>query len=54
MKVIASAEHWLWPYELVRLDDINANFECIAKADNRLTEVSAGGRGFWRGWLIMP
>lgn len=46
VKVLALSEHWLWPYELFKLDEIAADFESVAKADSRLTDNAVGGRGF--------
>ena len=44
--VLVLSEHWLWPYELHRLNDISDNYAATGKADSRLTETSNGGRGF--------
>lgn len=44
--VLVLSEHWLWPYELTRLNDISDDYEATGKADSRLTETSNGGRGF--------
>jgi hypothetical protein len=38
-------EHWLWPYELHKLDEISDDFDAIGKADERLTDQSQSGRG---------
>jgi len=44
--VLVLSEHWLWLYELTRLNDISDDYEATGKADSRLTETSNGGRGF--------
>lgn len=44
-KILVLSEHWLWPYDLHRLNDINPEFDAIGKADSRLTEERDGGRG---------
>ena len=44
--VLVLSEHWLWPYELARLNDISDDYQATDKADSRLTEMSNGGRGF--------
>ena len=44
--VLALSEHWLWPYELTRQNDISDDYKATGKADSRLTETSHGGRGF--------
>lgn len=43
--VLVLAEHWLWPYELYKLDEINGEFDAVGKADERLTDQAQGGRG---------
>lgn len=43
--VMVLSEHWLWPYELDKLNDISEEYMATGKADARLTEESAGGRG---------
>ena len=45
IKVMVLAEHWLWPYELGKLDDINIDFVSTGKCDVRLTNESKSGRG---------
>ena len=53
--VLVLSEHWLWPYELARLNDISDSFEATGKADSRLTEISNEGRGFGgRGFGGIP
>ena len=32
------SEHWLWPYELGKLEQISGDYEATGKADGRLTE----------------
>ena len=43
--VLVLSEHWLWPYELTRLNDTFDDKEATGEADSRLTESSNGGRG---------
>jgi len=43
-KILVLSEHWLWPYDLHRLNDINEGYNAIGKADGRLTEERDGGR----------
>ena len=43
--ILVLSEHWLWPYKLEELSEINNEFEALGKADKRLTEVADGGRG---------
>ena len=56
--VVVVSEHWLWPYELHRLDEVHPNYVGLGKADRRLTPVSETGRGYggvgllWRKELI--
>ena len=38
--VLALSEHWLWPYELTRQNDISDDYKATGKADSRLTETS--------------
>ena len=60
MKVLVLAEHWLWPFELNKLSEINDNLEAVGKADVRLSESAQGSRGFGdiyvccgtRGWRL--
>ena len=40
--VIVLSEHWLWPYELHKLEELNPNYRGLGKADSRLTEASDG------------
>ena len=48
----------MWPYELLRLDEVHPNYVGLGKADRRLTPVSETGRGYggvgllWRKDLI--
>ena len=53
--VIVISEHWLWPYELHKLDKFNSQYRGMGKSDPRLTEASdisargCGGVGIlWR------
>ena len=39
------SEHWLWPYELHKLSEIDEEYEAVGKSDSRLTEEREGGRG---------
>ena len=43
--ILVLSEHWLWPYELDKLDNICEGYAATGKADNRLTCESDGGRG---------
>ena len=38
--VIVLSEHWLWPYELHKLDEFNSEYQGLGKADPRLTDTS--------------
>ena len=49
------SEHWLWPYELHKLEEFNSQYRGMGKSDPRLTEASdisargCGGVGIlWR------
>ena len=44
-KVIVLSEHWLWPYDLHKLNEISEEYEAVGKSDSRLTEDREGGRG---------
>ena len=44
--VVVLSEHWLWPYELYKLDEIHSNYKGHGLSDARLTEKANGGRGF--------
>ena len=44
-KVLVVSEHWLWPYELHKLNQLSEEYEAVGKADGRLTDEAAGGRG---------
>ena len=44
--VVVVSEHWLWPYELYKLDEIHPDFRGHGQSDARLTESADGGRGF--------
>ena len=53
--VLVISEHWLWPFELHKLDELNQQFRGTGKADPRLSEMSdnstrgCGGVGIlWR------
>ena len=43
--ILVLSEHWLWLYELDKLDNICEGYAATRKADNRLTCESDGGRG---------
>lgn len=38
--VVVLSEHWLWPYELHKLNDLNPDYQGLGKADSRLSETS--------------
>ncbi len=42
-KVLALCEHWLWPYELCKLNQVSDEYEAVGKADSRLTDTANGG-----------
>ena len=44
--MLVLSEHWLWPFELGKLEQISGEYEATEKADGRLTEEAEGGRGF--------
>ena len=37
-QVLVMSEHWLWHFELGRLEQISGEYEATGKADGRLTE----------------
>ena len=44
--VIVISEHWLWPFELHKLNEFNPHYTSLGKADPRLNETSeASSRG---------
>lgn len=45
MELLLLSEHWLWPHEMHKLNEINPEYEAIGKSDSRLTEDRDGGRG---------
>ena len=38
--VVVLSEHWLWPYDLYKLDEFNPDYRGLGKADPRLTKTS--------------
>lgn len=55
VRVLALAEHWLWPFELNKLDEISDELEAVGKADVRLSECAQGSRGVGGiGMYVMP
>ena len=46
------SEHWLWPYNLCRLNEISDGYDAIGKSDGRLTEDRDGGRGVVE-WFVL-
>jgi len=53
--VLPLAEHWLWPFELNKLDEISDELEAVGKADVRLSECAQGSRGVGGvGMYVMP
>ena len=36
--VLILSEHWLWPYETCKLNEIHSEFQCDCKSDARLNE----------------
>ena len=44
-KIVVLSEHWLWPYDMHKLNDINDEYDAVGKSDCRLTEDRDGGRG---------
>ena len=44
--IIMIAEHWLWPYELARLDSVLEGYQGTGVCDHRLTEDATYPRGF--------
>ena len=45
-KILVLFEHWLWPYELQKLGEIDEDYEAVGNADSTLTETSESRRGF--------
>ena len=43
-KIVVLSEHWLWPYDLHKLNDINDKNDAVGKSDCRLMEDRDGGR----------
>ena len=44
IRIIAIAEHWLWPYELYTLSCIHPDYDATGVADGRLNEGTSGAR----------
>ena len=44
-KVNAVSEHWLWPFELHKLQEVHPEFSGTGKADDRLVEDRNPSRG---------
>ena len=44
-KIVVLSEHWLWPYDLHKLNDLDDEYDAVGKSDCRLTEDRDGGRG---------
>ena len=44
-KIVVLSEHWFWPYDLHKLNDISDEYDAVGKSDCRLTEDRDGGRG---------
>ena len=44
LSILVLSEHWLWPYELEKLSEINDEYEALGKADMRLNVVE---EGYW-------
>ncbi len=44
-KIVVLSEHWLWPYDLHKLNDVNEEYDAVGKSDCRLNEDREGGRG---------
>lgn len=53
-KIVLLSEHWLWPYELHRLSEIDEEYEAVGKSDSRLTEEREGGRGCGGRHFVAP
>ena len=57
--IIVLAEHWLWPFELSKLDSIVPGFQGVGVSDSRLNEQSSlrkgcGGVGIiWRSSMLV-
>ena len=47
LKVIVLCEHWLWLYDLHKLNEIE-EYEAVGKSDSRLTEDREGSRSCGR------
>ena len=45
-KILVISEHWLWPYDLHKLDENHRDFDAIGKSDGKLNLERDGGRGF--------
>ena len=43
--VLVLSEHWLWPYETYKLNEIHSEFQCDCKSDARLNETTNLSRG---------
>ena len=44
-KIVVLSKHWLWPYDLHKLNDLDDEYDAVGKSDCRLTEDRDGGRG---------
>ena len=40
MDVIALCEHWLWPFDLPKLDQLHPDYTGFGRSDKRLTSES--------------
>ena len=38
--VVVLFEHWLWPYELHKVHELNSSYQGLGKADSRLSETA--------------
>ena len=45
-KILVLSEHWLWPYDLHKLDEVNDEFEAMGQSNRRLSDVVEGGRSY--------
>ena len=52
--IIILAEHWLWPYKLMKLAEINERYEAIGKADKWLTEDADSTKDYGRIGMLLP
>ena len=43
--VLFLAEHWLWPYDLVKLNNVSDEYVGYGIAYSRFTEKGMGGKG---------